>query len=159
RHEQKAAAMRPESHLDSPSVDRHEVWSRVAPRLDELVAKLRTSDRDALLLRFFQRKSMAEVGAALGVSEEAARKRVAKAVERLRDRLVGDERQLAGEAMSGLMLAHVTQAAPAPVLKGCSAACASASVSSANAGIIAKGAAKMMTSLKIKAAAILAAGA
>ena len=65
-------------------------WSRVARVLDESVARLRPADRDAVVLRFYQRKSFAEVGAALGgVSEEAARKRVERAVERLRERLSG----------------------------------------------------------------------
>jgi RNA polymerase sigma factor (sigma-70 family) len=159
RHERKAAEMKPESYLDSVGIeDSQGLWSQLAPRLDELVACLRRVDRDALLLRFFQRKSLAEVGAALGISEEAARKRVAKAVERLRGRLVGGGIPLHGEAMSGLMLASVTHAAPAPVLQGCVAASAGASGNSANAGTIANGAAKMMVGLRIRAAAIMAAG-
>jgi len=52
--------------------------------LDEAVACLSESDRQAVLLRFYEGKLLAEVGVILGVSEEAAKKRVARAVEKLR---------------------------------------------------------------------------
>ena len=65
-------------------------WSRVAAVVDDAVARLRPTDRDAILLRFYRRTPYAELGAALGgVSEEAARKRVGRAVDRLRERLAG----------------------------------------------------------------------
>ncbi|HYE17319.1 MAG TPA: sigma-70 family RNA polymerase sigma factor [Tepidisphaeraceae bacterium] len=56
----------------------------VSRALDESVAALSESDRHAVLLRFFEEKSLAEVGVTLGITEEAAKKRVARAVERLR---------------------------------------------------------------------------
>lgn len=59
-------------------------WEQVAPVLDGALARLWDQDRTALLLRFFSRQSLAEVGMALGVTEEAARKRVARALDRLR---------------------------------------------------------------------------
>ena len=49
--------------------------------------ELKDSDREALLLRYFERRSMAEVGSRLGLSENAARMRVERALERLRERL------------------------------------------------------------------------
>lgn len=69
---------------DDPD-DEH--WERVAPVLDEGIHRLSAQDRDALILRFFQGQSLAQVGAALGIAEEAARKRVHRAVERLRGHL------------------------------------------------------------------------
>jgi RNA polymerase sigma factor (sigma-70 family) len=57
--------------------------------LDESIDKLSTSDRTALLLRFFQEKSLADVGAAMGIGENAAEKRVSRAVGRLRKILLG----------------------------------------------------------------------
>jgi len=54
-------------------------WERLAPLLDEAMLHLRERDRNALVLRFFQNKSMREVGLALGVEERAAQKRVAGA--------------------------------------------------------------------------------
>lgn len=63
------------------------LWERVAPVLDDSLARLREADRSALLLRFFRNCSLAEVGAALGIAEEAARKRVGRALEKLREEL------------------------------------------------------------------------
>ena len=48
----------------------------VLPFLDEAIAALRPNDRDAVLLRFFGKKSLAEIGAVFGVSEDAAQKRI-----------------------------------------------------------------------------------
>lgn len=72
---------------DSGEHDSETLWSRVAPLLDEALLKLRAVDRDALLLRFFQNKSLTAVGAALGIPEDAARKRVQRALERLHSQL------------------------------------------------------------------------
>lgn len=74
----------PESATPS-ELDR--LWDRVAPVLDACLARLRTADRDALLLRFFQNHSLAQVGEHLGIAEDAARKRVTRALDRLRSEL------------------------------------------------------------------------
>lgn len=60
------------------------LWEQIAPLLDAALAELNPSDRDAVLLRYFQNKSVREVGEVLGASESAAQKRVNRAVERLR---------------------------------------------------------------------------
>jgi RNA polymerase sigma factor (sigma-70 family) len=60
-------------------------WMQIAPLLDEAMAALDETDRSAVLLRYFENKSLREVGAALGASEDAAQKRVSRAVERLRE--------------------------------------------------------------------------
>src|SRR5262249_6622928 len=52
--------------------------------LDAAMAGLSGADHDALALRFFDGKSMKEVGAALGASEDAVKMRVSRAVEKLR---------------------------------------------------------------------------
>ncbi|MBI4657584.1 MAG: sigma-70 family RNA polymerase sigma factor [Verrucomicrobia bacterium] len=62
-------------------------WKEVRPCLDEAIGRLGEADRDALLLRYFEKKSFAEVGAALGLSENAARMRVERALDKLRGRL------------------------------------------------------------------------
>lgn len=61
------------------------VWEHIAPHLDAALGELSEADRDALLLRYFERKSAQEMAQALGVSDEAAQKRVSRAVERLRE--------------------------------------------------------------------------
>jgi RNA polymerase sigma factor (sigma-70 family) len=59
-------------------------WSAVEPLLDEAVESLPAADRSAILMRFFENKSLREVGVALGSSEDAAQKRVSRAIEQLR---------------------------------------------------------------------------
>src|SRR5215471_9552444 len=56
-----------------PDPDPAAVWESIAPVLDAALLTLRQRDRDAVLLRYFENKTLAEVGAALGVSEDAAR--------------------------------------------------------------------------------------
>ncbi len=60
-------------------------WTHIEPLLDEAMHALDETDRAAVLLRYFENKSLREVGAALGTSDDAAQKRVSRAVERLRE--------------------------------------------------------------------------
>ena len=53
------------------------------PVLDDAMSGLSSADREALLLRFFRGLSLRDTGAAMGTSEEAARKRVSRALEKL----------------------------------------------------------------------------
>jgi len=62
-------------------------WEQVRSYLDKTIGELADADRDALLLRYFEKKPFAEIGTALGLSENAARMRVDRATERLRTRL------------------------------------------------------------------------
>ena len=59
-------------------------WPQIAPLLDAAIAGLNETDRHAVVLRYFDGKSMKEVGAALGASEDAAKMRLNRAVEKLR---------------------------------------------------------------------------
>jgi RNA polymerase sigma factor (sigma-70 family) len=60
------------------------IWSSLGPFLDDAMRRLGSRDRDVLVLRFFGQKSYRTMGAVLGISEEAARKRVDRALEKLR---------------------------------------------------------------------------
>jgi RNA polymerase sigma factor (sigma-70 family) len=64
--------------------DSQSVWKEVAPMLEQAMAQLRQADEDAVLLRFFAGKSLREVGEALGISDDAAQKRVNRALEKMR---------------------------------------------------------------------------
>ena len=72
RREQEAVAMNELKSESTPD------WEQIRPLLDEALDRLNQTDRDALLLRFFEQRSLAEVGCALGANEEAARKRVSQ---------------------------------------------------------------------------------
>ncbi|MGZ8901182.1 MAG: RNA polymerase sigma factor, partial [Limisphaerales bacterium] len=63
-------------------------WSSVRPVLDEALDSLDESDRRAVLLRYFQDASFRDIGATFGISEDAAQKRISRALDRLRDILV-----------------------------------------------------------------------
>src|SRR5882724_11949692 len=69
RRERDAVAMQ---QLSLPD----DAWRRIAPDLDEALARLGETDRNAVLLRFFEGENHRQVGVALGISEEAAKKRV-----------------------------------------------------------------------------------
>src|ERR1017187_9926464 len=60
------------------------VWKQIAPFLDEAMGRLGETDRNAILLRFFENKTAQEVGAALKLNEAAAHKRISRALEKLR---------------------------------------------------------------------------
>src|SRR6185369_10162940 len=64
-------------------------YSLVAPVLDEAINELDEADRTAILLRFFEQDDFRSVGQALGSSEDAARMRVTRALEKLHALLTG----------------------------------------------------------------------
>jgi RNA polymerase sigma factor (sigma-70 family) len=78
--EQEAVAMN-ELILTSPEAS----WEQIEPHLDAALGELSDADRDAVLLRYFQKKSATEIAAIFGVSDAAAQKRVSRAVDRLRE--------------------------------------------------------------------------
>ena len=87
-------------------------WERISPVLDEVMGELGATDRDAVVLRFFENKSLREVGARLGLEERAAQKRVTRALEKLR-RLFGKRGiGLTTMTMAAALSAHAVQAAP-----------------------------------------------
>ncbi len=93
--------------------DEHaEDWNQIAPAIDAAVAQLRLSDRRAILLRFFDRKSHEEIGRALGISEDAAKMRVSRAVEKLRAILGGRGVVLPTSAIVTALAAHAVMPAP-----------------------------------------------
>ena len=84
RRENRAAELFRQTTSNGLVLNEDNVSDEVSAALDEAVACLSDSDRQAVLLRFFEGKSLAEVGDALEISEEAAKKRVARAVEKLK---------------------------------------------------------------------------
>jgi RNA polymerase sigma factor (sigma-70 family) len=91
----------------------NEAWQQLAPVLDEAMHALRTADRDAVLLRFFENKTLADVGAALGVTEDAARVRVNRALDKLRALLAKQGIKFGATAIAGAVAANAVSAAPA----------------------------------------------
>jgi RNA polymerase sigma factor (sigma-70 family) len=78
-NEQDAALEHLTTRASEPSV----AWDQISPLLDDALDALNERDRDAVLLRFFKDQPFAEIGAILGLSENAARMRVERALEKL----------------------------------------------------------------------------
>ena len=108
------------------NVPADEPWKIIAPILDEAMNGLGSADRDAVLLRYFENKPLAEVGAALGVSEAAAEKRVSRALERLHAMLTRGGVVLGATAIAGAITANAVQAAPAALAASITAVALSA---------------------------------
>src|SRR5438876_4538080 len=105
-HEQEAATM----NQDNATED--EIWERLSPMLDDALKQLEEQDRLAVLLRFFQKKPMREVGETLGVSEAAAKMRVSRAVERLREFFSKRGVAVGASGLATILSANAVQAAP-----------------------------------------------
>jgi len=99
--------------MNTPGPDADSDWEQVRPCLDEALDQMNPLDRDALLLRFFEQRSLKEIGAALGSGEDAARKRVARALDKLRELLVCRGVTTSVSALSLAMTAKGIQSAPA----------------------------------------------
>jgi RNA polymerase sigma factor (sigma-70 family) len=93
-------------------------WPRIQPRLDAALSELGQTDRDAVLLRFFEQRSLKDVGAALGMEEDAARKRVSRALEKLRIVLAKQGITTTSDALSGALTSHAVQVVPAGLAAG-----------------------------------------
>jgi hypothetical protein len=86
--------------------------AQVAPVLDEAIGQLEAEDRTAILLRFFERKDFHSVGDALGSNEDAARKRVARAIEKLHGLLKSRGVSLSAAALGTVLATETIKAAP-----------------------------------------------
>jgi RNA polymerase sigma factor (sigma-70 family) len=87
-------------------------WTEIEPLLDEAMNGLSEEDRTAVLLRYFENKSLREVGETLRTSEEAARKRLGRAVERLREFFAARGITVGAAGLAVLISANAVEAAP-----------------------------------------------
>ena len=132
-----------------------EVWPRIAPLLDDAVAGLREKDRQAIMLRFYEGRNLREVGLVLGASEDAAEKRVSRALEKLRKIFSKRGVTLAAAAIAGAVSANSVQAAPVGLAKTISVvAAAKGATASASTLTLIKGALKIMAWTKAKTAIV-----
>jgi RNA polymerase sigma factor (sigma-70 family) len=159
RHEQKAAEM---AHAGRGS-PRHAAaqpadpeWKEVEAELDDAMSHLGPRTRGVLVLRFFEGKTAREVAEQLGISEEAARKRVSRAVDELRELFLRRGVVLSAATLTDGLTTIATLKAPAGLAaSAASAASAATSASTATAAAITGGA--IMASAKLKTAALIAA--
>jgi RNA polymerase sigma factor (sigma-70 family) len=87
-------------------------WMQIEPLLDEAMHALDDTDRTAVLLRFFENKSLREVGDSLGTTDDTARKRVNRAIEHLREFFAKRGVTVGASGLVGVISANAVQAAP-----------------------------------------------
>jgi len=105
-----------------------EVWPQIAPLLDAAMAGLSEADHDAVALRFLDGKSMKEIGAALGASEDATKMRVNRAVEKLRIFFTRRGIVCSAAALTAAISANSVHAAPIGLAVTISTAAAQAGI-------------------------------
>jgi len=131
------------------------LWTQIGPLLDDAMGQLGEKDRNAVVLRFFEGKSFQEIGTAFGASENAAKKRVAYALEKLRKFF--DKRGVTVGA-SGLVVvisANAVQAAPAGLASSIAATSFAGAAAGGTAALAFKLVGVMTTNLKIAVAVVL----
>ena len=136
-----------------------EIWPQIAPLLEDAMGKLSEKERNAIALRFFEGKTFQQIATAVGASENAAKKRVAHALEKLRiffaKHGVVSTTAIIGEAIS----ANSAQAAPAALAGAITAvAVAKGAAASASTLTLIKGALKIMAWAKAKTAIVAGVG-
>ena len=152
RREHERAAM----ELNTLQPDSPSLCQALAPYLDEAMDALDPVDQGAVALRFFEGKSLRDVGQALGMSDDAAQKRVTRAVDKLRSYFARKGLATSSALVASALATHAAQAAPA----GLAASVAAASLAKAAGGGTAAAALKLIgimttTNLKITAVALL----
>jgi RNA polymerase sigma factor (sigma-70 family) len=168
RHSRERQAM---AELD-PAPETPPDWEKLRPSLDEAMAELRETDYDAIVLRYYQKQDLRSVGRALGLSDDAAQKRVSRAVERLRESFAKRGVAISSAGLVTLVSANAVEAAPASlaaaistaaVLAGAALATSAAATSTATAtaATVATTATKtiVMTTLQKAALVVLVAAA
>ena len=139
RRDREEKFMREPTHESAPEAD----WETLRPLLDDTMHELKAADREAILLRYFENRTFTEVGAKLGLNENAARMRVERAVEKLRTAFA--RRGVAATAtLASVISANAVQLAPASL----AAMLTTASIVSAGTGTFTL--LKIMTATKLK---------
>ena len=96
--------------------DNQLAFQALVPLLDEALLSLREKDRTALLLRFYESQSLRDVGAALGAGEDAARKRVESALEKVAEFFKRRGFKTATVAAAAAALQHTATSASATLV-------------------------------------------
>src|SRR5476649_1005230 len=135
--------------------DHAAVWEKLSPHLEDAMSKLAERDRALLVLRFYENKSGPEAAALLGIREDAAHKRVTRAIEKLRKFFAQRGVTLSGAAIAGAVSANSVQAAPVALVKTISViAVAKGAAATTSTLILVKGALKIMAWTKAKTAVV-----
>ena len=156
RGEQRRRAREENAIFMAPSNDPNPEWDQIQPVLDEAMHQLKSEDRNAIVLRFLEGKGLEEVGASLGVTGDAARMRIDRALEKLKGLLGRKGVTTTTTALALVMAQQTSVAAPA----GLGAAIAASALTGAAEGIASVGIFEiiLMSKAKLAVAALVLAG-
>jgi RNA polymerase sigma factor (sigma-70 family) len=158
RAELRRARREQEAYMQSISTETgSELWPQIAPLLEDAIGRLGEKDRSAVVLRFFDGKNLEEVGQALGVSADAAKMRVNRAVEKLRLFFAKHGVTASASTIEGAVSANSTQAAPLGV-SAASLAAAKGTVTTGTSLALAKSGLQTLAWMRFKATATVALG-
>ena len=129
-------------------------WDQLRPLLDEAMAELSDTDYDAIVLRFYQKQDLCSVGRALGLSDDAAQKRVSRAVERLRESFAKRGLTLGAVGLTAAISANAVQAAPVGLAVTISAAAVLAAATLATTAAVTASATATVTAAATKTIAM-----
>ncbi|HEX5399633.1 MAG TPA: sigma-70 family RNA polymerase sigma factor [Verrucomicrobiae bacterium] len=129
-------------------------WEKIRPALDDAMHELNETDRDAILFRYFENQPFIQVGAKLGLNENAARMRVERALEKLRA-IFAKRGITTAAALASVISANAVQVAPATL----GATLTTGSIAAAGTGTFTLMKIMSMTNLKLGIGALVVAGA
>jgi len=149
KREQKAYM---QSSLNEPDT---QAWERISPLLEEAMGDLGETDRNAVVLRYFENRSAAEVAIALKLNQPTAQRRLNRAIEKLRKIFSKRGVTLSAVALTGLLAENSIQAAPVALGQTISSVVlAKGAAASASAFGVANGVLKWMAWSQAKAVII-----
>jgi RNA polymerase sigma factor (sigma-70 family) len=149
RQYEQEAHMQSEDHGNPPDP----LWEEISPLLDEALVQLGNQDRQAVLLRFFEGRSLTDVGRSLGIAEDAARMRISRALEKLRRFFLKRGVATTVAIIAGAMSANSVQGVPVALAKTITVlAVAKGAAASGSTLTLLNGALKLMAWTKAKTA-------
>lgn len=156
RSEIRRARREQEAHMQTLSNEgESDVWSQIAPLLDGAMARLSETDHHALVLRYYDGRSMKEIGSVLGTGEDTAKKRVNRAVEKLRLFFTKRGVVLPAAILTAAISANSVQAAPVALAKTVTAVAMTKGIAASGSTLtLIKGTLKFMAYKKVTALTI-----
>ncbi len=135
------------------------VWEQISPHLNDALDRLPGTDREVVLSRFFGNKSHKQVAQMLGISEDSAKKRLSRALEKLRIFFVRRGVAVPAMALLAALSAYGAQAAPSGLTSSIAAAAlAKSGAGAASTLTLAKATLKLIAWAKAKTALACGAG-
>jgi RNA polymerase sigma factor (sigma-70 family) len=154
RHEAGAGAAMKNRTEEQTDAEAETAWQRIRPHLDEVLDGLPAAQRDALVLRYFEKQSEADIAAALGCPVKTASSRLSRALSRVREEFRKRGVVLSAALLALLLDGRASTPAPAESLSRLAAMGAKTAAPSAAAGAIAQLMIRNAFLMKVKVAAV-----